>query len=132
MSEREALLDDARRAYGRNDWAGARSALVELDAVETLGVDDLERLAWAHRWTGDEAGFLNLLERAEVAFVADGRKTGAARMAGLGGSARADDDIWPRWDRAARVATRIWAALSGRWRASHGPPRRIGPAAAAS
>ena len=81
MSGRDALLDDARAAYGRNDWTGARTALLEVDAQGPLGAEDLERLAWSCRWAGDEAGFLNALERAEVAFVDAGVRAPAARMA---------------------------------------------------
>ena len=75
------MLDDARRAYGRNDWTAARGALLEADARQPLVADDLERLAWSCRWTGDEPGFLNALERAEVAFAEAGSGAGAARMA---------------------------------------------------
>jgi class 3 adenylate cyclase/Tfp pilus assembly protein PilF len=77
----DAVLHDARAAYGRSDWAAARAALRELDAQQRLEADDLERLAWACRWAGDQAGFLDALERAEVAFGKEGTRTGAARMA---------------------------------------------------
>lgn len=53
----------------------------DADADASLGADDLERLAWSCRWVGDSAGFLNALERAEVAFSAVGGLAGAARMA---------------------------------------------------
>ncbi len=81
VSEREALLDDARVVYGRNEWPQARDALLEADAEQPLDAEDLERLAWSCRWAGDEAGFLNALERAEGAFVGDGVRASAARMA---------------------------------------------------
>jgi len=81
MSGRDALLDDARTAYGRNDWTVARSGLLDADAQQPLDADDLERLAWSCRWAGDQTGFLNALERAEVAFVAAQARAGAARMA---------------------------------------------------
>ena len=81
MTGREALLDDARAAYGRNDWGAAGALLREVDVEQPLGADDLERLAWSCRWTGDEAGFLNELERAEVAFGDAGARAAAARMA---------------------------------------------------
>ncbi|MFL6206897.1 MAG: adenylate/guanylate cyclase domain-containing protein [Acidimicrobiales bacterium] len=81
MSTRDEVLEDARAAYDRSDWSAARSALLEADAADALGPEDLERLAWACRWTGDEAAFLDALERAEVAFLAGGLKPGAARMA---------------------------------------------------
>ena len=81
VSGREAFLDDARTAYGRNDWTGARTMLLDADAEQALEADDLERLAWSCRWAGDESGFLNALERAEVAFVEAGARAAAARMA---------------------------------------------------
>ena len=49
-----------------------RSRLIDADAQEPLEAEDLERLAWSCRWVSDEAGFLNALERAEVAFRAAG------------------------------------------------------------
>ena len=81
MSTREALLDDARAAYGQSQWSTAQAALREADADQPIGADDLERLAWSCRWDGDAAGFLNALERAEVAFTDAGAIAGAARMA---------------------------------------------------
>ena len=81
MSTREALLDDARAAYGQSQWSAARAALQDADADQPIGADDLERLAWSCRWAGDPAGFLNALERAEVAFTDAGEIAGAARMA---------------------------------------------------
>ena len=78
---RDALLEAARSAYAQNDWTLARSALLDADAGQALEADDLERLAWSCRWTADEAGFLNALERAEVAFGAAGARAAAARMA---------------------------------------------------
>ena len=53
----------------------------DADADQPVGADDLERLAWSCSWTGDSAGFLNALERAEVAFTDEGGVAGAARMA---------------------------------------------------
>jgi tetratricopeptide (TPR) repeat protein len=81
VSSREALLDEARAAYGQSRWTAARDALRDADADQPLGADDLERLAWSCRWDSDPAGFLNALERAEVAFTQVGGHAGAARMA---------------------------------------------------
>ena len=81
MPTREALLDDARAAYARSEWSAARAALRDADADQPIGAEDLERLAWSCCWDGDRAGFLNALERAEVAFTGAGEKAGAARMA---------------------------------------------------
>jgi hypothetical protein len=80
VSDRVARLGEARTAYGRNDWTVARSLLLEADAQEPLEAEDLERLAWSCRWVSDEVGFLNALERAEVAFSAAGARAAAARM----------------------------------------------------
>jgi class 3 adenylate cyclase len=77
----EALLDDARSAYDQGRWAAARAALRDADADRPLEADDLERLAWSCRWGGDQVGFLNALERAEVAFTDKGERASAARMA---------------------------------------------------
>src|SRR4051812_31398881 len=74
-------LDEGRAAHDRNDWAAARSALLDADAQLPLEAEDLERLAWSCRWVGDDVGFLNALERAEVVFSATGRRARAARMA---------------------------------------------------
>jgi class 3 adenylate cyclase len=81
VSGREALLEDARTAYGRNEWPAARSAFVDADIQYPLGAEDLERLAWSCRWVGDQTGHLTALERAEVAFADAGARAGAARMA---------------------------------------------------
>jgi len=81
VPDREARLDEARTAYGRHDWIVARSLLLDADAQEALGAEDLERLAWSCLWVSDEVGFLNALERGEVAFSAAGARAAAARMA---------------------------------------------------
>ena len=81
MSTREALLEHARDAYAQSRWAAARTALQDADADEPLGADDLERLAWSCRWESDPGGFLDALERAEVAFTTAGAMAAAARMA---------------------------------------------------
>jgi len=81
VPDREARLDEARAAYGRNDWIVARSLLLDADAQEPLEAEDLERLAWSCRWVSDEVGFLNALERGEVAFSVIGARAAAARMA---------------------------------------------------
>jgi class 3 adenylate cyclase len=81
VSTRDALLDDGRDAYAQSRWSAAQAALQDADADQPIGADDLERLAWSCSWTGDSAGFLNALERAEVAFTDAGEAAGAARMA---------------------------------------------------
>lgn len=81
MPGRDAVLHDARAAYARSDWAAARAALLALDAEQPLAAEDLERLAWSCRWTTDQPGLLDALDRAEVAFREEGTRTGAARMA---------------------------------------------------
>lgn len=81
MPTREALLDDARSAFDQSRWSAARAALRDADADQPLAADDLERLAWSCRWEGDAAGFLDALERAEVAFAHAGERACAARVA---------------------------------------------------
>lgn len=81
MATREALLDTARAAFGQSRWSAARSALRDADDDQPLGAEDLERLAWSCRWESDSDGFLNALERGEMAFAATGEVAGAARMA---------------------------------------------------
>jgi class 3 adenylate cyclase len=81
VRDRDVCLHDGRAAFGRNDWAAARSALLDADAHGPLEAEDLERLAWSCRWFSDDVGFLNALERAEVAFGAAGRRARAAGMA---------------------------------------------------
>ena len=81
MPDRELRLRDGRAAHDRSDWVAARSALLDADADAPLEADDLERLAWSCRWSGDDEGFLNALERAEAAFGSAGLRARAARMA---------------------------------------------------
>jgi class 3 adenylate cyclase len=81
VPDRDASLHDGRTAYARNDWAAARSALLDADRQEPLEAEDLERLAWSCRWVSDDVGFLNALERAESAYSAAGAGARAARMA---------------------------------------------------
>ncbi|MBX3314931.1 MAG: hypothetical protein KF906_11480 [Actinobacteria bacterium] len=81
MSKGDELVEDARAAFARGRWSAARSAFVDADADQPLGADDLEQLAWSCCWIGDAAGFLNALERAELAFSGAGVRAGAARMA---------------------------------------------------
>ncbi len=91
VRDRDVCLHDGREAYGRNEWAAARSALLDADGQEPLEADDLELLAWSCRWQGDDVGFLNALERAEVAFGSAGRRArAAAHGSGAGAPARAD------------------------------------------
>ena len=81
VSKGDELVEDARAAFARGRWSAARSAFVDADADQPLGADDLEQLAWSCCWIGDAAGFLNALERAELAFSGAGVRAGAARMA---------------------------------------------------
>jgi len=81
VSTRDELVEQARVAFGQGQWSVARSSLEAADAQALLAADDLERLVWSCRWVGDSVGFLNALERAELAFAAAGDGAGAARMA---------------------------------------------------
>ena len=40
-------LSAGREAYARGDWREAREALLQADAADALGAEDLERLATA-------------------------------------------------------------------------------------
>jgi class 3 adenylate cyclase len=81
VSGREALLADARTAYGRSEWHEARAGFLAADGEQPLDAADLERLAWSSLWEGDQPAFLTALERAEVAFGDAGDRAGAARVA---------------------------------------------------
>ncbi|MFM7064282.1 MAG: adenylate/guanylate cyclase domain-containing protein [Actinomycetes bacterium] len=81
MEHRDALLAQARDAYGRSQWAAARSMLQTADTEVPLEAEDLERLAWTCRWESDPVDFLVALERAELAFVETDERAAAARMA---------------------------------------------------
>jgi len=74
-------LAAARKAYEQHDWAAARAAFRSCHADQPLGPEDSERMAWGCRWSQDAHGFLDWLERAEVAYCAQDDRRGAARMA---------------------------------------------------
>jgi DNA-binding CsgD family transcriptional regulator len=57
MGDSGRSLEEARTAFARRDWAGARDAFLRAGAVVPLEPDDLDRLADASWWLGhvDEA-----------------------------------------------------------------------------
>jgi hypothetical protein len=97
VPDREALIADARTAYGRHDWPVARSRLLDADADGPLEAEDLERLAWSCRWVSDEAGFLNALERGhseEMARWAVSERADAVVVDGAKALAMTGVDVW--------------------------------------
>ncbi|MEZ4239455.1 MAG: hypothetical protein R3F59_25515 [Myxococcota bacterium] len=74
-------LELGRQRYAARAWDAAWRALSEADAAGPLGLDDLERLAWACGLTARESAFLEALERLHAARLAAGDELGAARTA---------------------------------------------------
>ena len=67
-----------REAFARRAWRDAHAAL---SAPGALGGEDLERLATAACMLGDELEYLDVLERAHHAFIAEGEVERAVRCA---------------------------------------------------
>jgi ATP/maltotriose-dependent transcriptional regulator MalT len=80
-SARERSIARGREAYERRAWAGAHEALREADALEGLGVEDLERLAMVAYLLGRDDDSTELLARAHRACLAAGDGARAARAA---------------------------------------------------
>ena len=74
-------LARARDAYAHHQWNLALDLLKAVDASRPLSAEDLERLAWAARWTGKYGEISEALERAEAAYTAADDRRGMARMA---------------------------------------------------
>jgi DNA-binding CsgD family transcriptional regulator len=74
-------LARGREACGLGEWRQAYEALAEADDASTLGADDLELLATAAYMVGREEDYLDALERAHRAHLADGDGRRAARCA---------------------------------------------------
>ncbi len=82
------VTESAKEAYDKHEWLSAFELFTDADAANPLGAEDLERFAWASRWSGHFAEEVGLLERAERAYAEIGDRPGAARMAiHLGASA---------------------------------------------
>jgi DNA-binding CsgD family transcriptional regulator len=74
-------LERGREAYARHDWAVAYASLAAAEKVEPLGIEDLDRLAWAAELSGDSEGFLKATERVYEVRLAEGALRPAARAA---------------------------------------------------
>jgi DNA-binding NarL/FixJ family response regulator len=76
-----SALGRARDLYDRRAWNDAFQALAAIDASQELGVDDLERMAWAAVLSGHEDALLQLFDRLYHIHVASGSPLKAARVA---------------------------------------------------
>ena len=74
-------LEGGRGEYLRHDWAAAYASLAAADQVAPLGVEDLDRLAWAAELSGDVEAFLKTMERVYEVRLAEGATRPAARAA---------------------------------------------------
>ena len=74
-------LERGREAYERRDWAAAYASLAAAEQAAPLGVEDLDRLAWAAELSGDTEGFLKATERVYEVRLAEGALRPAARAA---------------------------------------------------
>lgn len=74
-------LTRAREAYAHHEWRLAFDQLKTVDASRSLSAEDLERLAWAARWTGRYTEIQDALERAEAAYARADDRRGSARIA---------------------------------------------------
>jgi hypothetical protein len=77
------VLDTARDAYRRHDWAAARDRFHAARAVGELAPGDLDALADAAWWLGDFEEASAVLEEAHRRHLDDGRP-GPAAMAAIG------------------------------------------------
>jgi DNA-binding CsgD family transcriptional regulator len=75
-------LERGRTSFERRAWLDAYTALSESDQVEPLQAPDLDLLATAASLVGRMDEYLNLLERAHLAYVERGDNLAAARNAG--------------------------------------------------
>lgn len=74
-------LQGARASYERREWQAAHAAFVRADQACPLGVDDLERLAFAAYLTGRNPEYQRSFDRIHRAHVEAGNRLGAARAA---------------------------------------------------
>jgi hypothetical protein len=74
-----SALAQGRLAHARRAWADAYTWLTRADALEPLGDEDLEKLAWAAALSGQDDESLRLLERLYHARV----DSGPPRRSGL-------------------------------------------------
>ncbi len=74
-------LEQGRALYENRAWKGAYEALVRADEAESLGAQDLERLATAAFMLGRDDDYLALHERAHHAYLAADDLPNAVRCA---------------------------------------------------
>jgi len=81
MVDTVAELGRARASYASELWMDAYDSLSAVDQSDSLGAEDLERLATSAYMIGREADYLGLLERAYRAHLEDGQALAALRSA---------------------------------------------------
>ena len=74
-------LERGRACFERHQWDDAFQALSAADAVTSLGVDDLDRLAWSAGLTARDPEMLSALERVYNLRLETGERLAAARAA---------------------------------------------------
>jgi len=80
-SQRDSLLDEARRAYDARAWVDAFGLLSRIDQAAPLAAADLERLAIAAAMAGRDDVMLAVMERLHQQSLDTGRTEEAARAA---------------------------------------------------
>ena len=78
---RSTPLELGRESYARREWADAYQALIAADNTRPLGIDDLNRLAWAAALLGHDDTMLSAHERLYQANVDFHNEREAARSA---------------------------------------------------
>src|SRR3954471_15111799 len=76
-----SALERGRQALGRNNWAEAFAQLSAADRESPLDAADLEQLAFASFFVGQDPTFHDLLARAHHEWLAHGEAARAARCA---------------------------------------------------
>lgn len=76
-------LASGRAAVDRHDWAVGHELLSAAAKRETLGGDDLERLAQAALWVGEDDESMDAHQHAYQTYVAEGRTDLAAHVAAM-------------------------------------------------
>jgi len=77
------VLASGRAAVDRHDWTVGHELLKQAAKGETLGGDDLERLAQAALWVGEDDESMAAHQHAYQAYVAEGRTDRAAHVAAM-------------------------------------------------
>ena len=77
----EDVTAEGRRAFEQRAWGDSYEALSRASAIEPLGADDVERLAWSAILTGRDAEALDVFERLHQLRLDAGENRSAARAA---------------------------------------------------